>query len=166
MRSRGSTRVLPLARRLTPPSPSLRRYFDEISQDTGKFCFGVEDTLQCLDMGAVETLIVWENLEINRHVLMNTATSETMIKYLTLEQEKDTSHFVDKDTGVHRALLGTPPVTGTDSVNGARQAWSWRRRRRSRCWNGLRTSTSASAASSSALLSPMLLPCPLALTLA
>ena len=42
----------------------LRRYFDEISQDTGKYCFGVDDTLQCLDMGAVETLIVWENLEV------------------------------------------------------------------------------------------------------
>ena len=40
------------------------RYFDEISQDTGKYCFGVDDTLQCLDMGAVETLIVWENLEV------------------------------------------------------------------------------------------------------
>ena len=44
----------------------LRRYFDEISQDTGKYCFGVDDTLQCLDMGAVETLIVWENLEVCR----------------------------------------------------------------------------------------------------
>ena len=42
----------------------MRRYFDEISQDTGKYCFGVDDTLQCLDMGAVETLIVWENLEV------------------------------------------------------------------------------------------------------
>ena len=44
---------------------SLYRYFDEISQDTGKYCFGVDDTLQCLDMGAVETLIVWENLEVD-----------------------------------------------------------------------------------------------------
>ena len=26
--------------------------------------FGVGDTLQCLEMGAVETLIVWENLEV------------------------------------------------------------------------------------------------------
>ena len=41
------------------------RFFDEISQDTGKFVFGVGDTLQCLEMGAVETLIVWENLEVS-----------------------------------------------------------------------------------------------------
>uniref|UniRef100_A0A914UII9 Eukaryotic peptide chain release factor subunit 1 n=1 Tax=Plectus sambesii TaxID=2011161 RepID=A0A914UII9_9BILA len=38
------------------------RYFDEISQDTGKYVFGVEDTLKALEMGAVETLICWENL--------------------------------------------------------------------------------------------------------
>ena len=42
------------------------KYFDEISQDSGKYCFGVKDTLMCLDMGAVETLVVWENLEVNR----------------------------------------------------------------------------------------------------
>jgi peptide chain release factor subunit 1 len=40
------------------------RYFDEISQDTGKYCFGVDDTLKALEMGAVETLICWENLDI------------------------------------------------------------------------------------------------------
>jgi peptide chain release factor subunit 1 len=28
--------------------------------------FGVKDTLTCLDMGAVETLIVWENLDMQR----------------------------------------------------------------------------------------------------
>lgn len=33
--------------------------------------FGVKDTLACLEMGAVETLIVWENLEITRYVFTN-----------------------------------------------------------------------------------------------
>ncbi len=47
------------------------RYFDEISQDTGKYCFGVDDSLKALEMGAVETLIVWENLDIMRYVLKN-----------------------------------------------------------------------------------------------
>ncbi len=45
------------------------RYFDEISQDTGKYCFGVEDTLKALEMGASEILIVYENLETMRYVL-------------------------------------------------------------------------------------------------
>lgn len=75
------------------------KYFEEISQDTGKYCFGVEDTLQCLDMGAVETLIVWEELAHTRYTLVNNTTGEVTIKNLSPEQEKDSSHFVDKETG-------------------------------------------------------------------
>ncbi len=54
----------------------ISKFFDEISQDTGKFVFGVKDTKACLDMGAVETLIVWENLEVDRVTLMNPTTGE------------------------------------------------------------------------------------------
>ena len=49
----------------------INSYFDQISQDTGKYCFGVEDTLRALEMGAVETLICWENLDIQRYSLKN-----------------------------------------------------------------------------------------------
>ncbi|CAG5088681.1 Similar to eRF1: Eukaryotic peptide chain release factor subunit 1 (Drosophila melanogaster) [Cotesia congregata] len=52
------------------------RYFDEISQDTGKYCFGVEDTLRALELGSVETLICWENLDIQRYVLKNHTNAE------------------------------------------------------------------------------------------
>ena len=48
------------------------KYFDEISQDTGKYCFGVDDTLKALEMGAVETLICWENLDIQVILFLNT----------------------------------------------------------------------------------------------
>jgi peptide chain release factor subunit 1 len=51
----------------------IQRYFDEISQDTGKYCFGVDDTLKALELGAVETLIVYENLDVTRYVLRNAA---------------------------------------------------------------------------------------------
>lgn len=47
------------------------KYFEEISQDTGKYCFGVEDSMVALEAGAVETLIVWENLDIIRYTLFN-----------------------------------------------------------------------------------------------
>ena len=54
----------------------IQKYFDEISQDTGRYCFGIEDTLKALELGAVETLIVWENLDITRYVLRNAAGGE------------------------------------------------------------------------------------------
>jgi len=73
------------------------RYFDEISQDTGKYCFGVEDTLRALELGAVEILICWENLDIQRYVLKNHSSAEERVLHLTPEQEKDKSHFTDKE---------------------------------------------------------------------
>ena len=75
------------------------RYFDEISQDTGKYCFGEEDTLMALELGAVDILICWENLDIVRYVLKvpGAESSQPRILHLTPEQEKDKSHFTDKD---------------------------------------------------------------------
>nr|XP_043621317.1 eukaryotic peptide chain release factor subunit 1-3-like [Erigeron canadensis] len=75
-------------------------YFEEISQDTGKYVFGVDDTLKALEMGAVEILIVWENLDINRYMLKNTTTGEIVIKHLNKDQEADQSNFRDADTNV------------------------------------------------------------------
>jgi len=77
----------------------IQKYFDEISQDTGKYCFGIDDTLKSLELGAVETLIVWENLDITRYTLRN-AAGEDIVLYVTKEQEKDRERFVDKSTGL------------------------------------------------------------------
>nr|BAJ87705.1 predicted protein [Hordeum vulgare subsp. vulgare] len=74
------------------------KYFEEISQDTGKYVFGVDDTMAALEMGAVETLIVWENLDINRYILKNSATGETAVKHFNKAQEADQSNFKDKAT--------------------------------------------------------------------
>lgn len=86
------------------------RYFDQISQDTGKYCFGVEDTLRALEMGAVETLICWENLDVQRYTLKNSSTGELKILHLSQEQEKDVTHFQDKDTGVELELEEQMPM--------------------------------------------------------
>ncbi|XKL59312.1 hypothetical protein PGB90_000328 [Kerria lacca] len=86
------------------------RYFDEISQDTGKYCFGVDDTLKALELGAVEILICWENLDIQRYVLKNHSSGEEKILHLTPEQEKDKTHFNDKDSGAELELVENQPL--------------------------------------------------------
>lgn len=88
----------------------LSSFFDQISQDTGKFCFGVRDTLTCLEMGAVETLIVWENLEITRYVLNNPATGDQEIKFLTKEEDTDGAHLQDKASGVILDIVDKQPL--------------------------------------------------------
>ncbi len=86
------------------------RYFDQISQDTGKYCFGIDDTLRALEMGAVETLICWENLDVQRYVLKNHSTGEEKILHLSTEQEKDMTHFTDKESGVELELEENMPL--------------------------------------------------------
>ncbi|KAK0434055.1 50S ribosomal protein L30e-like protein [Desarmillaria tabescens] len=76
----------------------IQKYFDEISQDTGKYCFGIEDKFKALELGAVETLIVWENLDIARYILRNAAGEDTI--YHNKEQDKDRSKFLNKSTGL------------------------------------------------------------------
>ncbi|RKO96325.1 hypothetical protein CXG81DRAFT_24527 [Caulochytrium protostelioides] len=76
----------------------IQKYFDEISQDTGKYCFGVEDTLKALDMGAVETLIVWEDLDITRVVMRHPQTQVETVLNLTAAQLKNPDIFVDPET--------------------------------------------------------------------
>ena len=45
------------------------RFFEEVAQDTGKYVFGVLETLQALEMGAVDILIVYEALDVLRQTL-------------------------------------------------------------------------------------------------
>ncbi|KAL2896816.1 Eukaryotic peptide chain release factor subunit 1-3 [Bienertia sinuspersici] len=78
----------------------LGMYFEEISKDTGKYVFGVDDTLKALEMGAVEILIVWEDLDITRFELKNCCTAEVVIKHLNKEQEADQSNFQDSENNV------------------------------------------------------------------
>ncbi|OQV25946.1 Eukaryotic peptide chain release factor subunit 1 [Hypsibius exemplaris] len=80
------------------------RFFDEISQDSGKVCFGVDDTLKCLEMGACEVLICYENMDIMRYELRNPSTGEKKVIHQRGNQLQDKSHFVDKDTGVEMEL--------------------------------------------------------------
>eukprot|EP00934_Nitzschia_sp_Nitz4_P001246 Nitzschia sp. Nitz4//scaffold175_size95217//51640//53022//NITZ4_004725-RA/size95217-processed-gene-0.52-mRNA-1//1//CDS//3329538945//1246//frame0 len=88
----------------------LQKYMDEISQDTGRYCFMVEDTLNALDLGAVEDLIIWDNLDIQRYVLRNISTGEDVIKHLNKTQEQDDVHFRDPDTNVELEVVEKEPL--------------------------------------------------------
>lgn len=76
----------------------IQKYFDEIALDSGKYCFNIHDTLKALDMGAVETLIVWENLDVTRNTLRNAAGEEVIV--YSNPEDKDRDKFMDKATGL------------------------------------------------------------------
>ncbi|GJN92592.1 hypothetical protein Rhopal_005627-T1 [Rhodotorula paludigena] len=104
----------------------IQKYFDEISLDTGKYCFGVDDTLRGLEMGAVETLIVWENLDVTRHILRDSQGAEHIVythapppaannnkaeqaaSGIAALSERDREKFIDKTTGLEMEQAGEP----------------------------------------------------------
>ena len=88
----------------------LQKYMDEISLDTGKYCFMVDDTLKALELGAVEDLIIWENLDTNRFVLRNSSTGDNTILHLNKEQESNDTHFHDPETGVELEVVEKEPL--------------------------------------------------------
>eukprot|EP00474_Spongospora_subterranea_P007827 CRZ08285.1 hypothetical protein [Spongospora subterranea] len=86
----------------------LAAYFSEISQDTGKFCFGIEDTLRGLEIGAVQTLIVWENLDLMRYELRNNVNGERKTIHLNAEQRENPANFVDSESGAELEVVDEP----------------------------------------------------------
>jgi peptide chain release factor subunit 1 len=82
----------------------IAQYFQEISQDTGKVCYGIDDTLKAMELGAAEILIVHENLEITRWV-MKTAEGAQVIIHTNKIQEANKDLFVDKETGLDMEVI-------------------------------------------------------------
>ena len=51
----------------------LEKFFEDISKEGGKTCYGYVETLKSLEAGAVETLIVYEDLPMTRWTLVDPA---------------------------------------------------------------------------------------------
>lgn len=47
----------------------LSKFFEEISKDSGDYCFGIKQTMYALDAGAVEDLIIWDDLDLVRYTI-------------------------------------------------------------------------------------------------
>lgn len=87
----------------------ISKYFEEIAQDTGKICYGVKDTLFALSMGAVETLIVYESLDITRYVI-KMPSGEEKVLHLTPEEQKNQALFKDPTSGAELEVLDKQPL--------------------------------------------------------
>jgi len=83
------------------------KFLDEVAQDTGKFCFGIRDTITALEMGAIEILIVWETLELKRLQIKNPHTNAENILYWTPEEAKNEKLYRCLETGVELDLVDT-----------------------------------------------------------
>lgn len=76
----------------------LSKFFEEISVDSGLVVFGVVDTMKVLETGAIETLLLYENMDMWRVVLKNKEDETTSIVFLTSDQLTDPKHYKDANT--------------------------------------------------------------------
>eukprot|EP01055_Gregarina_sp_Pseudo9_P005396 Gregarina_sp_Pseudo_9__5395@NODE_65_length_4632_cov_53_918354_g60_i0_p2_GENE_NODE_65_length_4632_cov_53_918354_g60_i0NODE_65_length_4632_cov_53_918354_g60_i0_p2_ORF_typecomplete_len441_score107_32eRF1_2/PF03464_15/3_4e44eRF1_3/PF03465_15/1_8e39eRF1_1/PF03463_15/3_5e29acVLRF1/PF18859_1/1_1e08baeRF_family10/PF18854_1/2_1e07Ribosomal_L7Ae/PF01248_26/0_25_NODE_65_length_4632_cov_53_918354_g60_i0401362 len=75
------------------------KFFEEVATDSGRYVFGIDETLKALEMGAVETLIVWEGLETLRTVLKNPTTDVETVMFANPDKCRDEALFKDQATG-------------------------------------------------------------------
>ncbi|KAK9480479.1 peptide chain release factor eRF1/aRF1 [Lipomyces japonicus] len=85
------------------------QYFDEIAQDTGKYCYGVDDTLKALDLGACETVIVHENLDVIRYTLKTSTGDNVVINISKAREAQNKDKFLDKTTGQEMEVVEEQP---------------------------------------------------------
>ncbi|KAH0473979.1 MAG: uncharacterized protein KVP18_001662 [Porospora cf. gigantea A] len=87
-------------------------FFEEIAVESGKHVYGIAESIQALETGAVEQLICFENLDVNRLVMRNPQTGEENVLYLTDKQERNRPDmYKDKATGVELELADRMTLT-------------------------------------------------------
>jgi peptide chain release factor subunit 1 len=87
----------------------VQKFFENIATDTGLFVFGVDDTLKALDLGALETMLLYEDLALKR-IEVRTPKGEIRTYHLSEAQEKDPKYFRDAETGQDCDLISSEPL--------------------------------------------------------
>lgn len=76
----------------------LSKFYEEISTDSGLVVFGIADTMKVLETGAIELLLLYENMDMWRVVLKNKEDETTSIVFLNSDQITDPKHYKDANT--------------------------------------------------------------------
>jgi peptide chain release factor subunit 1 len=64
----------------------LQEYFDHISKDTNEVCFGINNTIRCIEMGAVNKILIWEESPLLRYEVTNKENGNIEHHYLLPNQ--------------------------------------------------------------------------------
>ena len=73
--------------RYTQEQNLISSFMDLIAQDSLKYTFGLNHTIHALEMGVVDKLLIFDQLDIHRCVIKeNAAVDDTVVQYLTQDQ--------------------------------------------------------------------------------
>ncbi len=80
-------------------------------------CFGVADTMKALELSALDKVLLFEDIEMSRYEVKNSATGQTKVIYLNPTQEKDPKHLKDAATGTDLDILSHEALSDWLLVN-------------------------------------------------
>ena len=63
----------------------LEKFYEEIAKDSGKYVFGIKDTMDAIENGVVDILIIWENIDFIRLTLKD---NKNQIRVETVSSRK------------------------------------------------------------------------------
>lgn len=87
----------------------LNKFYEEIAKDTGKYVFGIKDTIESMESGMVDLLLLWENLDYNRITMKD---SEGNIRTEVLPSDKIVgAKWVDDHTKVEYEIIENIQIT-------------------------------------------------------
>ncbi len=86
------------------------KFFDEIAKDTGKYVFGLKDTLESMENGVIDILIIWENLEFHRLTLKDNADN-VIIEIVPKNRAPSSSKWKNELTDVEYEVLDDTQLT-------------------------------------------------------
>jgi len=69
--------------------------------------------MKALELGALEVILLWEDLEVKRYEFKNTHTEKTTVHILNEKQEleKDQKYFNDPETGAELDVVNSENLT-------------------------------------------------------
>jgi peptide chain release factor subunit 1 len=88
----------------------LCRFYEEIAKDTGKYVFGMKDTMEAFDNGMIETLIIHDELAYNRLSLRKTNGDELSTQVISNREVISNNKWKNKD-GEEFDVLDNIPLT-------------------------------------------------------
>jgi peptide chain release factor subunit 1 len=86
------------------------RFFDEIAKDSGKYVFGLKDTLEAMENGCIDILIIWENMEFHRLTLKDNAEN-VVVEIIPKSKSTNSSKWKNELTGVEYEVLENVQLT-------------------------------------------------------
>lgn len=81
------------------------------STESLPYCFGLSNIISALEQGAVDTIIVWDELDTLRlQVKVSEASDEMHVKFAPPQSVTDPHSFIDPDTGSNFHIVGCERV--------------------------------------------------------